>query len=41
MHKIFWWEKLKERGNLDDLGADGKIKLKLILKNRLGGCEQD
>ena len=32
---------MKERNNLEDLGADVKMKLELILKNRLGGCEQD
>jgi hypothetical protein len=41
MLKIFWWENLKERDKLDDIGADGKMKMKLILKNRLEGCEQD
>jgi hypothetical protein len=41
MHKIFLWENLKESDNFGGLGAEGKLKLKLILKNRLEGCEQD
>ena len=27
-----WWGNLKERGNLGDLGVDGRIISKLILK---------
>jgi hypothetical protein len=33
MHKIFWWENLKETDHLEDLGADGNL-FKYILKNR-------
>jgi hypothetical protein len=28
MHTIFWLENMKGRDHLDDLGVDGKIKLK-------------
>jgi hypothetical protein len=24
----FWWENLRERGQVEDLGIDGRIKLK-------------
>jgi hypothetical protein len=27
MHKIFWFENLKVRDHLEDLGVDGKITL--------------
>jgi hypothetical protein len=30
VHTGFWWENLKERGQLEDLGVDGKIILKWI-----------
>jgi hypothetical protein len=31
MHTGLWWGKLKERGHLEDPGADGSILLKLIV----------
>jgi hypothetical protein len=31
MHAAFWWEILIERDHLDDVGVDGKVKLKCIL----------
>jgi hypothetical protein len=33
--RYFWWRKLKERDNLDDLGVDRRRVFKSIL-NRLG-----
>jgi hypothetical protein len=30
MNTIFWFESLKKRDHLEDLGADGRIILKLI-----------
>ena len=32
MHLGFWWEKVRERGLLEDPGVDGRIILKLIFK---------
>ena len=31
----FWWENLKERGHLEDLGADGRIILKCMFISRV------
>jgi len=39
MYGGFWWENPKERHNLDELGVDGRIKLKWILRNRMGRYE--
>jgi hypothetical protein len=36
MHAAFWWEALKERENLQDLGMVGRIILKWILKKQEG-----
>jgi hypothetical protein len=32
MHAGFWWENLRERDTLEDLGVGGRIILKWILK---------
>jgi diadenosine tetraphosphatase ApaH/serine/threonine PP2A family protein phosphatase len=32
MHREFWWGNLKPRGYLEDLGVDGRIILKCMLK---------
>jgi len=32
VRRRFWWEKLKERYPLKDVGIDGRIMLKWILK---------
>jgi len=32
VRKGFWWGDLRERGHLEDLGADGMITLKLKFK---------
>jgi hypothetical protein len=32
VHTRFWWGDLRERGHLEDLGLDGRIILKYILK---------
>ena len=32
MHTGFWWDKLRERTSLVDLGVDGRIILKLIFR---------
>ena len=33
MYVAFWWEKLKERGLLEDLGVDGRIIKKINLED--------
>ena len=35
MHTGFWWGRLKEGDHLEDLGLEGRIILKLILKNTM------
>jgi hypothetical protein len=37
----FWWGRLKERDNFEDLGIDGRTVLKLILKKEVGGWGLD
>jgi hypothetical protein len=38
VHTGFWWENLIEGDNLEYPGMDGRIILKLILKNGIGAC---
>jgi len=37
MRTILWFEKLKEGDQSKDLGVDGKVILKWILGERMGG----
>jgi hypothetical protein len=39
VHTGLWWENLRERENLEDLDADGRIILKWISKNWHGGTD--
>jgi hypothetical protein len=39
VHKRFWWGDLRERGYLENIGADGRIILKWIFKNCNGGTD--
>ena len=32
MYIVYWWENLKERDSLEDLGIDERVVLKCILK---------
>jgi hypothetical protein len=32
-HTVFWWPDLTERGDLEDLGVDGKIIVKWSFKS--------
>ena len=37
MYTEFWWGNLRERDHLKDLGVDGRILLKYILKSEMWG----
>jgi hypothetical protein len=39
VHTGFWWGDLRERDHLKELGVDGRIILKLILKKLDGEAE--
>jgi hypothetical protein len=39
MHTGFWWGNIRERGNLEDPSADGRIILKWIYRNWFGGMD--
>jgi hypothetical protein len=32
MHIAFWWKNIKERDRLENLGVDGRVILKHVLK---------
>jgi hypothetical protein len=36
MLRGFWWGNVKGRDRLEDLGADGLVKLKSVQRNRMG-----
>ena len=38
VHAGFQWENLRERDRFEDLGVDGRIIIKWILRNRMGRC---
>jgi len=37
MHAAVWWENLKKRDYLENLGVDGRIILRWILRNWMTG----
>jgi hypothetical protein len=39
VHKVFWWENLKERKHLKDLGIYGRIILKRITNKWVGSMD--
>ena len=39
MHTGLWWGDLRERDPLEDLGAEGRIILKLVFKKWNGGMD--
>ena len=39
VHKRFWWGNLRERDHFEELGVDGRIKLKFIFKKWNGGMD--
>jgi hypothetical protein len=41
VHTEVWWENLKKRYRLEDLGVDERIILKWILNNKINDRRQD
>jgi hypothetical protein len=39
VHTVFWWGKVRERDHLVDPGVYGKIILRWILRNWVGGMD--
>jgi len=39
VHKGFWWGNLRVRDHLEEMGVDGRIKLRFIFKKWNGGMD--